>query len=99
MDESDSGDRPLAHTRVQKCCLHHRRLFRRREGTLCACLSIQPTDLDPSNSGQTVIAYNVAGKDQRSAEETERAYAVSSSNRSRAARAPPVDPKDLPPFD
>lgn len=60
----------------------------------------EPTEVDPSDSGQTLIAYNVAGKDPRSADKTERVYAVQLfETAAQAARTTPVDPQDLPPFD
>jgi hypothetical protein len=67
---------------------------------VAARVRFEPTDLDPSDSGQTVIAYNVVGKDARSADKTERAYVVRLfETAAEIARTPPVDPQDLPPLD
>jgi hypothetical protein len=67
---------------------------------VAARVRFEPTELDPSDSGQTVIAYNVAGKDARSADENERAYAVQLfETAAETAPTPPVDPEDLPPLD
>jgi hypothetical protein len=67
---------------------------------VAARVRFEPTEADPSDSGQTVVTYNFAGKDPRSANETERAYVARLfETAAEVARTPPVDPEDLPTLD
>jgi hypothetical protein len=64
---------------------------------IAARVRFEPTDADPSDSGQTLVVFNVGGQDARSAGELERAYAAQLfETATEVARTPPAD---LPPLD
>jgi hypothetical protein len=67
---------------------------------VAARVRFETTEVDPTDSGQTVITYNVAGNDPRSADDAQRAYAVQLfETAAEVARTPPVDPQEIPPLD